>query len=154
MAMTMLEGSSAENVMPSTARAVINIRLLPPWTVDAAIERIRSVIADERVKVSVYGLGTDPVKSSPGQAEGNSPEWKTIKTALEKSFPGIPVLPFLMLATTDSRHYETLTGNIFRFSPMILNPEELARIHGHDERISTENLQRCLRFYTSLMEQL
>jgi carboxypeptidase PM20D1 len=154
VAMTMLEGSAAENVLPSTVRAVINIRLLPPWTVDTAIERIRSVIADDRVNVSVYGLGTDPVKSWPGQAAGNGPEWKEIKTALEKTFAGIPVLPFLMLATTDSRHFGDLSKYLFRFNPMVLNSEEIARIHGHDERISPENLGHCLDFYTTLMEQL
>ncbi|MCL2128271.1 MAG: M20/M25/M40 family metallo-hydrolase, partial [Treponema sp.] len=32
VAMTQLEGSAADNVMPSEARAVINLRLLWPWT--------------------------------------------------------------------------------------------------------------------------
>ena len=154
VAMTQLEGSAAENVLPSAVKAVINIRLLPPWTVDTAIEWVKKALADDRVNVTIQGLGTDPVKSGPEQAEGNSPGWKEIKTALGKVYSDIPVLPFLMLATTDSRHYQNMSKYIFRFSPMLVNPEEISRIHGHDERISTENLERCLQFYTAIIEQL
>jgi carboxypeptidase PM20D1 len=154
LAMTQLEGSAADNVLPSTAKAIINLRLLPPWTTEAVIERIKTVIADQRVNVSVYGLGTDPVKSGLGQETGNGPGWKEINEALAKVFPDVPVLPFLMLATTDSRHYQKMSPHIFRFNPLILNPQELSLIHGHDERISLENLEYCLNFYTALMEQI
>ena len=154
VAMTQLEGSAADNVLPSTAKAVINLRLLPPWTVTTAIERIKTIIADERVNVTVHGFASDPVRSGPGAEAGNSPGWKEINGAINQTFPGAPVLPFLMLATTDSRHFQDLSKYIFRFNPLILDPQELSRIHGHDERISLENLDHCLRFYTKLLEQL
>jgi carboxypeptidase PM20D1 len=82
------------------------------------------------------------------------PGWEELRRAVEEVFPGTPVVPFLMLATTDSRHYQKLSGRIFRFSPQKLNPKELSRIHGHDERISLENLENCLSFYSRLLEQL
>ena len=154
LAMTQLEGSAADNVMPSSVRAVINLRLLPPWTVDTAVTRIRKVIADEKVSVTVHGLGTNPVKAGPDQAEQKSRGWKEIKNAIAKTFPGIPVLPFIMLATTDSRHYKELSANIYRFNPLVLDQKELSLVHSHDERISLENLERCLQFYTALLEQL
>ena len=153
IAMTQLEGSSADNVLPSKVRAVINIRLLPPWTVEKAIEWITKVIKDERVNVSILGLGTNPTEAGPGQAEQKSPGWKEITSALNNSFPGVPALPFLMPATTDSRHYKDLSPYIFRFNPCILTPDELSRVHGHDERISFENLEYGLKFYTALFEQ-
>jgi carboxypeptidase PM20D1 len=154
MAMTQLEGSAADNVMPSAVKAVINLRLLPPWTVDTAIRRLKAVIADERVEVSIYGFATDPVPAAPGQAAKEGPGWKELQSAVRQVFPGVPVLPFLMLATTDSRHYQKLSDTIFRFSPQKLNPAELSLIHGHDERISLENLENCLSFYSRVLEQL
>ena len=153
VAMTMLEGSMADNVMPSLVRGVINLRLLPPWTVEEAIRFIESSIADDRVKVSIHGFGSNPMKSGPDQASQKSPGWKEIFSAFDRSFPGVPVLPFLMPATTDSRHYKEVADYIFRFCPFKVNPEEMSRIHGHDERISIENLQKGLEFYTALMEQ-
>lgn len=154
MAMTQLEGSAADNVMPSEVKAVINLRLLSPWTVEKALERLRSVVADERVEVSIHNLATDPVPAGPGQAGMEGPGWNELRQTIEEVFPGTPALPFLMLATTDSRHYQKLSAQIFRFSPQKLNPGELSRIHGHDERISLENLKNCLSFYSLLLECL
>ena len=154
LAMTQLEGSAAENVLPSTVRAVINLRLLPPWTVDTVINRVRTVIADDRVTVAEHSPGTNPVEAGPDQALEKSPGWKEIKAAIGKTFPDLPILPFLMLATTDSRHYQKLSPFIFRFNPLVLNPAELSLIHGHDERISIENLEYCLKFYEALMQEL
>ena len=78
------------------------------------------------------------------------PGWREMEAALGAVYPGVPVVVFVMVATTDSRHYQNLAGGIFRFSPHQLTPEELARIHGHDERISLDNLRRGLEFYTHL----
>jgi carboxypeptidase PM20D1 len=158
--MTMLEGSAADNVMPSAAKAVLNLRLLPPWTVETVLARIRETVNDNRVSVTVHGLATDPVAAVPGQEQvpvsgnGGSAGWNSILGAVETVFPGAPVLPFLMTATTDSRHYKKLAGPIYRFNPQVLVPEELSRIHGHDERISLANLENCRRFYSTLLELL
>jgi carboxypeptidase PM20D1 len=153
-AMTQLEGSAADNVMPSAVRAVINLRLLHPWTVERAIAFIREAVKDERVAVSVHGLATGPVPANPEHTRRAGPGWREMTEALEEAWPGTPALPFLMVATTDSRHYQELTRGIFRFSPYKLTPEELALIHGHDERISVENFNQGLRFYEALFKRL
>jgi len=151
VAMTVLEGSAADNVLPSQVRAVINLRLLRPWTVETAIAFITKAINDTRVKVGVYGLGTDPVEGSASYASNG---WPEIQAALKESWPGIPLLPFIMVATTDSRHYQKLADAIFRFSPHKLDTQEINGVHGHDERISLENLRRGLAFYTALLRSL
>ncbi|MDR0386899.1 MAG: M20/M25/M40 family metallo-hydrolase [Treponema sp.] len=155
VAMTQLEGSAADNVMPSEVRAVLNLRLLHPWTIESAIAFIKKAINDEQVAVTVHGLATGPVPANPGHTGHGGPGWQEMVEALETAYPGTPALPFLMVATTDSRHYQELAGkSIFRFSPHKLNPEELARIHGHDERISVENFNRGIRFYEALFTRL
>jgi carboxypeptidase PM20D1 len=150
-AMTQLAGSAADNVLPSEARAVINLRLLPPWTVDGAIAFIKKAVNDRRVQVKVHGMGTGPVAANPDYERSG---WPEIKAALAETWPGVPMLPFLMVATTDSRHYRELSGGIFRFNPHKLNPKEMSGTHGHNERISLENLRRGLQFYTKLLEAL
>jgi len=159
VAMTQLEGSAADNVMPSQVRAVINLRLLWPMTVEAAISFVKKAIGDERVQVSAHGLGTGPVPASGefrrGAKKGQFPRgWQEIRSAMEEAWPGIPLLPFIMTATTDSRHYQKMTDNIFRFSPYKLDLKELSGVHGHDERISLENLNRGLAFYSGLLRSL
>ncbi|GHV94418.1 peptidase M20 [Spirochaetia bacterium] len=151
VAMTQLEGSAADNVMPSEARAVINLRLLQPWTIERAIAFIKKAINDERVTVSIHGLGADPAPANPAYRDSERPGWKELAAALETAWPGVAMTMFIMVATTDSRHYKELSGSIFRFSPYKLNPADMSGIHGHDERISEENLRRGLQFYTKLL---
>ena len=159
VAMTQLEGSAADNVMPSQVRAVINLRLLWPQTVESAVAFVKKVIGDERVRVSAHGLGTDPVAASGEFRRGGKKRtfpkgWAEIQGAMEKAWPCIPLLPFIMVATTDSRHYQKMTDSIFRFSPYKLDLKESGGIHGHDERISVENLNRGLAFYSGLLSSL
>ena len=151
VAMTQLAGSSADNVMPSEVHAVINLRLLQPWSVEAATEFIKKAVNDERVQIKTHNLGTGPIPAKHGFELSRM---KEIVAALAEAWPGVPLLPFIMVATTDSRHYMELADDIFRFNPYKLNPKELGSVHGHDERISEENLRRGLRFYTKLLESL
>lgn len=153
-AMTQLEGSAADNVMPSAVRAVINLRLLHPRTIESAIAFIKKAVNDERAAVTIHGLATGPVPANPEHTRRAGPGWQEMAEALEAACPGTPALPFLMVATTDSRHYQEIAGGIFRFSPHKLSPGELARIHGHDERISVENFNRGILFYETLFRRL
>jgi carboxypeptidase PM20D1 len=151
IAMTQLGGSAADNVLPSEVRAVINLRLLWPWTVETATVFIKKAINDGRVDVTTYGLGTDPV---PSRGEYQRKGWPELQAAVAEAWPGVPLLPFIMIATTDSRHYQNLSDCIFRFSPYKLEPKDLRGIHGHDERVSVENLRQGLVFYSQLLKSL
>jgi carboxypeptidase PM20D1 len=154
VAMTQLSGSAADNVMPSSARAVINLRLLAPWTVEDAVNYIAGAVGDERVKISILGYASGPVSAHPGHGRMEGPGWEEMSKAAAAVFPDAVPMPFIMTASTDSRHYQALADGIFRFSPMRLSPEDMSSIHGHDERISLENFFLAIRFYTALFELL
>jgi carboxypeptidase PM20D1 len=154
VAMTQLEGSAADNVMPSRVRAVINLRLLAPWTVDDAINYINWAVGDERVRLRVLGSASPPVPAHPDHGRMAGPGWDKMTKAAAAVFPDAVPIPFIMTAATDSRHYRNLAGGIFRFSPMRLSPVDMSSVHGHDERISLENFFLAIRFYTVLFELL
>ena len=61
--------------------------------------------------------------------------------------------PGLVIAGTDSRHYEAVSDHIYRFSPVRAGPQDLPRFHGTNERISTANLAELIRFYHRLITQ-
>jgi carboxypeptidase PM20D1 len=122
--------------------------------VETAVSFVRRAIGDGRVEIAVHGLGTDAVAAAGEQIRLAGPGWADLTAALEAAESGCPALPLLMTATTDSRHYRKICGAIFRFSPFRLNPRELAAIHGHNERISPENLDRAGRFYNALLSRL
>jgi carboxypeptidase PM20D1 len=154
VAMTQLSGSTADNVMPSQVRAVINLRLLAPWTVDGAVDYIRRIVGNAEVKISILGFASGSVSAHPEHGRMRGPGWAEIAGAAAAIFPDAAPIPFIMTACTDSRHYQGLTEGIFRFSPMRLSPEDLSSIHGHDERISLENFFLAIRFYAALFGSL
>jgi carboxypeptidase PM20D1 len=57
----------------------------------------------------------------------------------------------LVVAGTDSRHYARISEDIYRFLPVRLGPEDLARIHGANERITVGGYVDLIRFYVQLL---
>jgi len=58
----------------------------------------------------------------------------------------------LVLGTTDSRHYAGVSKNIYRFIPVTIEQDDLARMHGLNERISIEDFRRATGFYYQLIK--
>ncbi|NLB27715.1 MAG: hypothetical protein GX819_02030, partial [Clostridiaceae bacterium] len=55
---------------------------------------------------------------------------------------------------TDSRYYEELADNVYRFQPLRLKEEELALMHGTDEHLVIDKLADMLAFYRELLVTL
>lgn len=153
LAMTQLSGSHADNVLPSEAKAVLNLRLLPGWTVEKAEARVRKIVSDSRVivRVSPERAANEPTVAGSRVARGEGPGWKEVAAATVKAFPDSVPVPYLVTATTDSRHYAGLCEAVYRFAPVDLDASQIALMHNHDERISLENFGRGIEFYRALI---
>ncbi len=146
-AATVFEGGVKENILPTRARAVVNLRILTGETVAGVIDHIRRVIDDPQVKIAPL-----PVRMEPSSvSDTRSASFKLIQQTINEIMPEALVAPFLLVAATDSRHYASLTKNIFRFLPIKIRPEDAQRYHGIDERISVEDYERCMRFFVQLI---
>lgn len=144
---TMFNAGVKENVLPSRATAVINLRILPGDTVAGVTEHVTRTINDPRVKISPL-----PVRIEPSEvSQTGTPIFQLIQRTIGEAAPETLVAPALLVAGTDSRHYRGLSRNIFRFLPVTLGPEDINRYHGVDERISIDDYERCIRFYTRLL---
>ncbi|MFC1529510.1 M20 family peptidase [Gemmatimonadota bacterium] len=145
---TMFEGSIKENVLPIRARAVVNFRIFPGETVESVTERVERLIDDPRVLIEQFGsLVENPSPVSPTDA----PAFGILQHTIRQVFSDAVVAPFLVMATTDSRYYRRLSENVYRFQPVRLRQDDLARIHGTNERISIEGYADCIRFYRQLI---
>jgi len=49
------------------------------------------------------------------------------------------------MGATDGRHYHALTDNVYRFIPYRLGPDDLARIHGINERVAIADVSASVR---------
>lgn len=148
-AVTMITGGVKANVLPSSARAVVNCRLLPGERLDTVLEHVRRVINDPRVQVSQHGAsgGWEPSATS----STTHPGFLTLQQTIRQVFPEVIVAPALVLGSTDSRHYAALTANTYRFRPHRLRQADLEGYHGLNERLSVENHTRGTQFYYHLL---
>jgi carboxypeptidase PM20D1 len=149
LAATVLEAGTKENVLPQSARAVINLRLLPGDTIASATARVQSVIADARVEVRP--LGAFASEASP-EAPASGPAYELIAQSIRAVAPDVAVAPSLVLGATDARHYAGLGAPAYRFAPFRVQPQDLGRVHGTDERVSVEGLGEAVRFYLRLLQ--
>jgi carboxypeptidase PM20D1 len=44
------------------------------------------------------------------------------------------------MGATDGRYYHALTDNVYRFIPYVLGGDDLARIHGVNERVAVSDV--------------
>lgn len=148
-AATMLSAGTKENVLPQFARAIVNHRILPGDTVAGVVAHDRAAVDDPKVTVRAIGTQREPTRVSP--ADG--PAFAAVERAVVRAFPDAIVAPSLTVGGTDARHYEPVSGAIFRFSPMTLGPRDLERIHGTDERIPVADYLRAIAFYEALLDE-
>jgi carboxypeptidase PM20D1 len=138
-----------DNIIPTRAEAIINFRILPEETSSDVIKHIEKVVNDERLKVYPFIESiTEPSPVSPTDSRGFS----NIVTAIGQIFPEATFAPTMTLGGTDSKHFTLITRNIYRFIPVIFTPEDMARNHGLNERISIEDFKRGIGFYYQLIK--
>ncbi len=149
VAPTMMNAGVRPNVMPAEAEAMINFRLHPRDTSEDILRRARQAVAHlEGVTVE----WAEPPREASGISSTTSSSYALIAALSREILPEAPVAPGLVIAGTDSRHYADVAENVYRFQPMLVAQEDLDGIHGNNERLTIDNLDRMIRFYIGLME--
>jgi carboxypeptidase PM20D1 len=147
-AATIFQAGTKDNILPSYARAVVNFRILPGDSVGSVMEHVHRVIGDSRVDVRVVGrFSAEPSAVSSTGSTG----FRKLERTIRSVAPDTLVAPYLVIVVTDARYYTDLSSNVFRFLPLRLTNEDLARMHGADERIAVENYQNAIRMYRQLV---
>jgi carboxypeptidase PM20D1 len=144
---TIIQGGNKQNVLPGTADAWVNFRLLPGDTVDEVVAHVHRVIADPEIEVRVEPGATPASPVSAVRGEG----YRAVEHAVRALEPEVVVAPGLLVGATDSRHMQGLADGIYRFSPVRATSSDLARFHGTDERISIANYVALISFYERLI---
>ena len=146
-ALTMMHAGNKENVMPGSAEATVNFRIVPGETPASVLEHVNQVVDNKALQASLLSgySAPSPVSST------TTPAYRTLNLSIREVFPGTLVAPGLTLGATDTRHFEALSDNIYRFSPIRSGPEDASRFHGTDERISVKNYLEMIQFYHQLL---
>ena len=148
-ALTFVQAGEKENVLPGRAQALVNYRMLPGDTAAAVIERARRLVGpDIRVEARAGASEASPV--SPLTSAG----YRAIERSIREVFPDTVVAPGLMVGGSDARHMLALSDNVYRFAPVRARPQDLARFHGTNERVSVANYAEMVRFFHRLIGNL
>ncbi len=136
------------NVIPAEASATLDCRLLPDADADEFMAALGAVIDDERVEVE--GLNRYQGASSPLDSEFT----RTVAEVCAEMVEGARLAPELTPGFTDSRIYRVRGTPAYGFVPCLLPMEDLATIHGHNERISIENIRLGLQVMYEVVRRL
>jgi carboxypeptidase PM20D1 len=147
---TIINAGIKDNMVPTKAEAVVNFRIIPGETSEDVIQHLKKVVSDDRVKISIVGHAQEPSPVSSVNDFG----FELIHTTIRQVFPEVMVNPMLVIGTTDSRHYAGVSKNIYRFIPVTIEQDDLARMHGLNERISVEDFRRATGFYYQLIKNI
>ncbi|MBF0397204.1 MAG: M20/M25/M40 family metallo-hydrolase, partial [Desulfobacterales bacterium] len=147
-AVTMFNAGIKENVLPTSAKAFVNFRILPGDTINSVIKHVTQVINDARVKIKALDGAFEPTSV----CDTNSPNFLNIKKTVKQIFPDVIAAPALVIVATDSRYFMDLSKDVYEFLPIWLKKEDFPRLHGTNERISIDNYEKIVRFYIQLIK--
>jgi acetylornithine deacetylase/succinyl-diaminopimelate desuccinylase-like protein len=137
---TLAAAGHAENALPQLATATVNCRVLPVDSVADVEQTLIRVFNDPKIKVT-------PVKAAV-----NTPYTpidpkvlSVVKAATTRNWPGLPVIPQLMLGASDGI-YLIHAGIPTYGVGGIFGDEDDVRAHGRDERILTKSFDDAVDF--------
>ena len=149
LAFTMAQGSAASNVLPQEAYVIGNMRASHHQGTKNSIEAVKKLAAEFDVEVEVISLGVDSHVSSY-----KSDAFKLVEQAVGALFKDVKSSPYIMTGASDSRYMSRVCDNCLRFTPFIIDKEQMASIHGLNENVDISCLEPAVDFYKYLMTRL
>jgi len=146
---TMLLAGVRANVVPSQARGVISIRVLPGNLVNPLLLKLQQLVNDPQIRFEIEpGFGETAPSSST-----TSDLFTTIAKVSAKEFPGVPVLPMMGTGATDSVPLRLRNVNAYGLLPFPLEQNDGLRMHADDERIPLDSFRRGVDFLYKIVTE-
>lgn len=149
VSVTVMQGSNKTNIIPSEARAEVDIRLLPGTDPDAFLAEVRRVVADSLVVVTPVSA---PREASSAPLTGALVD--ALRETVDRMDPGAVIATPMLTGFTDSYYYRRLGIGAYGIDPFRLSEPEVETVHGNDERVSLENVRFGTEFFYRLVERV
>lgn len=147
---TIFRSGFKDNALPTEATAVVNFRILPGDTIETVLDHVRATIEDAGIRVAP--LTTPPGRDPSRVSSTDSAGYRLLQSTFAAEFPGLLVVPNLLVGATDSSHYGAVAQDVYRFSPVRVAGDALETVHGIDERISADAYVKAVAFMARFME--
>ena len=139
---TMLKAGYKANVIPSTAEAVVDCRMLPGRE-EAFLREVDELLGPDVSREWVTNL-------PPVETPFEGPLVDAMAAALRTEDPDATTIPYMLSGGTDAKHFVDLGMRCYGFAPLRLPPDlDFASLfHGIDERVPVD----ALRFGTRVLD--
>lgn len=126
------------NVIPGSAEATINLRLIPGTKPADMVALVQRLVNDPRITVTLTGGSDTSIPPSSVETE----LYQALARESKVQWPTAEVTPYLFQAGTDAAAWRSRGIPVYGIYPYPITNDELRRMHGNDERVSIASLQQ------------
>jgi len=142
-----LQAGFRGNVIPGSATATLNFRVIPGTTAAEMAAEMRRVVHDPAITIAPVPVGAEAIdpkitarlaRIAPSPLD--TPLYQALAAAARAQYPGAVVTPYLFQAGTDAAAWRGHGIPVYGIYPYPITADDLSRMHGNDERISAASL--------------
>ena len=148
LAFTMAKGSEAGNVLPQEAYVIGDMRTSIHEGYQNSLKKVKEVASKFDIEVEVLEEAIES-KMADYNCEGFINAAKAIKKCFGEDYK---VAPYIMNQCSDSRFIDVVSDNCLRFVPFLITESQMNSIHGLNENVDINNLDKAVDFYKYMMK--
>jgi acetylornithine deacetylase/succinyl-diaminopimelate desuccinylase-like protein len=135
----LLSAGFRSNVIPGSAEATINVRIIPGTDPADMVRELQRVVSDPRVDVKLAAAAAGAAPAGPSSEDTDL--FRALANEARAAFPGAEVTPYLFQAGTDAGAWRSRGVPVYGIYPYPITSDDLTRMHGNDERVGIESLR-------------
>lgn len=139
IAPVIVNGGFRSNVIPGSADAILNVRIIPGTDPKDVVAELQKVVGDPEVTVRLANPSVGPSRVPPSSEDTEL--YRALERNAKQTFPGAEVTPYLFQAGTDAGAWRSRGVPVYGIYPYPITADELTRMHGNDEKVSIESLR-------------
>jgi len=145
---TMLRGGHAPNAMPQSATANVNCRIFPGVGVEATMNKLKEVVANDAVEFEII---TDPTETdaSPLRADVLA----AVRKAIDTRYPGLEIIPAMSSGGTDGMHFRAAGIPSYGVNGIYMKGSD-SFAHGLNERMPVESFFSNVEHWYVLLKEI
>ena len=140
IAPVILTAGFRNNVIPGSADATVNVRIIPGTDPNQIVRDFERVIDDPAVSVRLSTPSAGPSRSGPSSEDTDL--YRALEQEAKATFAGAEVTPYLFQAGTDAGAWRNRGVPVYGIYPYPITADQLTRMHGNDENVSVESLRQ------------
>jgi acetylornithine deacetylase/succinyl-diaminopimelate desuccinylase-like protein len=145
---TIIKAGEKCNVLPESCELTLDCRLLPGKTPEGFLAHLKRIIGETGVEYEMIHTAI------PTESPLDTELYRVMEKAVRQEIPEALLVPYLSPGGTDSRYFRTRGITAYGFMPVIISESEIQTIHGIDERISLDNLERGTRILYNVIRAI